>query len=492
MFILVFIGLFCFICYVYKYYYVPSCPNVPSIPDLLKTGLIILKCDLRDLFNLIINIGIFTNKSNGVSKARLGPILIYFISNAEDASIVLSQCLEKMFVYDFIAPYVGKEMVAANAEVFKKNRRVLEPAFKPNILNAFIDVFNEQATRFVEKLSKKSDIGYVDIVPDITRVTLEAVCQTSMGLNINGEDLASNQYVDEVHKVLDTLTTRFQKPWLIPDFIYKYSSLKKEQDEALNVVWKLSADMVAQRKSEHLNRLKKNEPFNYEERKFKSFIEIILENSITEDEVRYTDIQLRHIVDNLLLAGFDTSSFEFLYTLICLGTYPDIQEKVYQEIKEVIGDRERIDKDDLLELKYLDAVLKETLRLYPIGPVIARQADRDVQLRDNKTISKGSSIVVHVWSLNRNPLYWGPDAEEFRPERWLSSDTLPQHPAAFATFVPGRRTCTGKAYAMTFIKILLARTCQNYRFTADCSKLEFRADIMLKPIGGYFVKCYKR
>lgn len=62
----------------------------------------------------------------------------------------------------------------------------------------------------------------------------------------------------------------------------------------------------------------------------------------------------------------------------------------------------------------------------------------------NVTIPAGSSIVVHVWSVNRNSKYWGPDAAEFKPQRWLSSGTVPDHHAAYASFAPGRRSCIGK------------------------------------------------
>ena len=60
------------------------------------------------------------------------------------------------------------------------------------------------------------------------------------------------------------------------------------------------------------------------------------------------------------------------------------------------------------------------------------------------TIPAGSSVLVHIWSINRNKEYWGSDADEFKPERWLSTDTIPSHKAAFATFSPGSRGCVGK------------------------------------------------
>ncbi|VVC90281.1 unnamed protein product [Leptidea sinapis] len=148
-------------------------------------------------------------------------------------------------------------------------------------------------------------------------------------------------------------------------------------------------------------------------------------------------------------------------------------------------------KEDLSSLTYLEAVIKETIRLYPIGPVIARHSDKKVQLK-NFELPSGVPVVVHVWSINRNPEVWGPDADQFRPERWLDPNSIPSNPAAFASFGPGRRNCIGKSYSIMLMKTVLSHFVYNYKITSDHTKLQFELVVMLKPYSGHLVKIEKR
>ncbi|CAH2217774.1 jg23711 [Pararge aegeria aegeria] len=92
----------------------------------------------------------------------------------------------------------------------------------------------------------------------------------------------------------------------------------------------------------------------------------------------------------------------------------------------------------------------------------------------------------HIWALNRNKEYWGPDADEFKPERWLDG-SAPKHPAAFASFSPGRRNCIGKSFAMAMLKITLTHVIRGFHITADDKKLELEFVVLLKPVAGHLM-----
>ncbi|KOB64169.1 Cytochrome P450 [Operophtera brumata] len=144
----------------------------------------------------------------------------------------------------------------------------------------------------------------------------------------------------------------------------------------------------------------------------------------------FTNVELREETLVLLLAGTDTSAVGSAFTSLMLARHPEVQNNVYEEIREVLGDSNRsVSAEDLPRLKYLEAVIKESLRLYPPVPMIVRKADKDIKL------------------LHRNPVYWGKDAEEFRPERFLESNL--KHPAAFIPFSYGPRSCLGKGFLRT-------------------------------------------
>ncbi|XP_045780378.1 cytochrome P450 4V2-like isoform X1 [Maniola jurtina] len=461
-------------------------PTVPNALSIFEIGL--YNIDMREIFKKITHIGEWTNSNGGVTKFTFGPIVVYVISSAPDMSTVLTRCLDKMFIYDLIRPYVGAEMVAASVPVWKRNRRILDAAFKPHVLDGYINLFNHQAMRLTETMANHVNTD-MDFTKIITRNLLETVSQTTMGMKIDGEDLITDSYSKAVDKVMETITDRFRYPWNILDFVFNnFSTLKKEQDDALKIIWSLSDQMVKQKKEEILHKHSHKQDYQNKGVKFQSSLEILLENTMnSENDSMLTDLQLRQIVDNLMLAGFDTTAPTILLALVCIGSYPRVQEKVYNEIINELGKEARpIFKDDLPKLPYLEAVMKETLRLYPSGTVVARTTTTEVQL-ENFAIPAGCHVMGHIWALNRNKEYWGPDADEFRPERWLD-DVVPTHPAAFATFSPGRRNCIGKSYVMTLMKITLAHVIRKFHITADDSKLELEFVILLKPAAGHSIQ----
>ncbi|XP_039760527.1 cytochrome P450 4C1-like isoform X2 [Pararge aegeria] len=376
-----------------------------------------------------------------------------------------------MFIYDLIKPYVGAELVAASVPVWKRNRRMLDMAFKPHILDGYLELFNQQAVRLTGIMANHVH-NEMDFTNVITRNVLETISQTTMGMKIDGEDLITDSYTKAVDKVMGTITDRFRYPWNILDFIFNFSTLKKEQDEALKIIWSLSEQMVKQKKEEILNRQNNKIDYDNKEKKFQSCLEIILENTIKgESDNMLTDTQLRQIMDNLMLAGFDTTAPTILLILVCIGSYPNVQQKLYNEIVNELGKETRdIRKEDLTKLPYLEAVIKETLRLYPAGTVVARTTTTEVRL-EHYTIPAGCHIMGHIWALNRNKEYWGPDADEFKPERWLDG-SAPKHPAAFASFSPGRRNCIEFWH-------------QFKNITSDCMKMGHVSYIYMGPYKFY-------
>ncbi|XP_059050493.1 probable cytochrome P450 4p3 [Achroia grisella] len=216
-----------------------------------------------------------------------------------------------------------------------------------------------------------------------------------------------------------------------------------------------------------------------------------------------SDVELCEEILVMIFAGTETMSVALSLVCVMLSKHPDEQEKVYQELKDVFGDEtKQSTMDELLRLKYLEAVIKETLRMYPPGPIIMRKADKDVMLPSGITLVKGCGIVVSTWGIHRNPAYWGSDVEKFRPDRFLNDP--PTHPVSFLPFSYGPRNCVGQQYSLLSMKVTLSTLLRYYRIlpegsssgtgniTKDDKPLRCKYNVILNHVDNYIVELVAR
>ncbi|VVC98990.1 unnamed protein product [Leptidea sinapis] len=169
---------------------------------------------------------------------------------------------------------------------------------------------------------------------------------------------------------------------------------------------------------------------------YKPFIYHLLENE--NKKLSLEDI--RDEIKVMIMTGYETSNTVILFVLLLVGTYPHVQQKIFEELEEVFEDSDRdVTKADLTKLVYIDAVLKETSRYCPAVPVIGRVLHEDVQLK-NSVLKKGNVGIIMLYAAMRHPM-WGPDADQWIPERWLDPQRIPANPHAFAAFSYGKRNC---------------------------------------------------
>lgn len=141
--------------------------------------------------------------------------------------------------------------------------------------------------------------------------------------------------------------------------------------------------------------------------------------------------------------------------------------KLRQEIDQVVGKDKVVQESDIPSLPYLQAVVKETLRLHPAAPLATRVSDKEVRVGDY-VVPANTSLFVNVWSVGRDPNYWQ-DPLEFRPERFAegagegglggSIDFRGQH-FELVPFGSGRRVCPGISLALQVIQLTLAALVQ--------------------------------
>jgi cytochrome P450 len=172
----------------------------------------------------------------------------------------------------------------------------------------------------------------------------------------------------------------------------------------------------------------------------------------------------------LLFAGQDTSAATLSWTLYLLSRHPQAQQRLADELQQCSSSSSSIDdnvdkkqQQQQRSMVYLDAVVKESMRLYPVAPFVVRQLGHDVTIPDGPLLPAGAMACIWIYSLHRNPDHWE-EPDKFRPERWLSDTTAAKSTTTTTTpstiyipFAAGPRNCVGQPLANVVVRTILAR-----------------------------------
>ncbi|KAF4319676.1 hypothetical protein BBO99_00006315 [Phytophthora kernoviae] len=173
---------------------------------------------------------------------------------------------------------------------------------------------------------------------------------------------------------------------------------------------------------------------------------------------------LRSIILTFVFAGRDTTAECLTYSFYTIATHPKVQQRIVEELetaKPMGSTDEPFTFEEVKRLKYLEAVVYETVRLYPALPFNVKNAVNDDYLPDGTFVPAGVDIVYSPWYMGRNGAIWGNDPMEFRPERWLE---MSKRPSAyeFPAFQAGPRICLGMNMAVLEAKLFLATTLRRF------------------------------
>ncbi|CAL5388076.1 unnamed protein product [Camellia sinensis] len=196
----------------------------------------------------------------------------------------------------------------------------------------------------------------------------------------------------------------------------------------------------------------------------------VIDDSYTQDHTRETIIKATIL--NIILAGSDTTAITLTWIMSALLNNKHALSRAQQEIDTKVGKNTWVEESDIKNLVYLQAIVKETLRLYPPGPIaVPHQATEDCQI-GGYDIPKGTRLFPNVWKLHRDPRVWT-DPDEFVPERFLTThaevDVSGQH-FEFTPFGSGRRACPGIGFALQVTHLTMARLLQGFDFATPLNE----------------------
>uniref|UniRef100_A0A182JEX4 Uncharacterized protein n=1 Tax=Anopheles atroparvus TaxID=41427 RepID=A0A182JEX4_ANOAO len=365
------------------------------------------------------------------------------ISKAEYVEQVISSSkhIEKSTMYRFLHDWLGEGLLTSKGERWFQHRKLITPTFHFNILDGFCDVFAENSQELVGYLQPHADTGKpVNLYPYITKVALDIICETAMGVKVNaqseGED---NAYVSAVYELRSLFLERLIRPWL---------HVIRERKAALES--KQSSDNTASGDGETFGRKKRL-----------AFLDLLLQGNQANNLL--TDEDVREEVDTFMFEGHDTTTAGMSWALFLLALHPDIQDRVYEEIESIFpnGSDRPATMQDLNEMKLLERCIKETLRLYPSVSFFGRTLSDDVQLGGYHVPAK-TIIGIHAYHVHRDERFY-PDPEKYDPDRFLQENTENRHPYAYIPFSAGPRNCIGQKFALLEEKSILSSILRRFR-----------------------------
>ncbi|GIY08405.1 cytochrome P450 4V2 [Caerostris extrusa] len=416
----------------------------------------------------------FTEKSKIFRQQPLFTHWLYgvrwvIIHKAEAVKELLKEkrIIEKSDFYDFLKPYFGTSILTCDTSQWKERRKLLAPCFQSSMLKGYLNVFNEHAQKLVEFLHEETGKEFTCVERPISLCSLDIACESILGVKIGALQSEAEKYVYSLHRLLDLIISRMWKFWQWTDFIFHYLKAYRELLQHLRVAHGFSRSIIKERKLRYMN----GETIDVSRRP-KCLLDVLLKLHI-EDQV-LDEEGVRQEVDTFISAGHDTSAAAVKWTLYLIGLYPEVQEKIHQELDSVLGADSKgpLSVANLNELTYLECVLKvrsnsssvsngwafledleyvlkvfleetnmcgECNRLYPPVPVIARKVSEETTIC-GYTIPNRTTVIVSPFLVHRDEDVF-PDPEKFDPERFLPENSVHIPECAYIPFVAGPRNC---------------------------------------------------
>jgi cytochrome P450 len=346
-----------------------------------------------------------------------------------------------------VSEIIGDGMLTTDGETWRRQRKLSQPAFAKSRLAGYTTVMAEEGVRALA--SWRPDQPR-DVAKDMMTLTLRVVSKALFGHDLADADVL---VVDRLMSVFQAgaLSANVVPAWL-PNPVM--ARLKRASADLDKLVYGLIADS---------QRSPRNEGEGADDPKAKATLLELLVNAVDEDDpkARLSPREVRDNLLTLLLAGHETTSNALTWTLYALSQNPAIEAALVDEIDRVLGGRPPT-YDDLPKLVLTERVLKESMRMYPPVPSMARVATEDTEL-GGYPVAKGSEIILWVYLTHHDPRFY-PDPSVFRPDRFLPENEAKLPKAAYIPFGAGPRACIGKAFAMIEAQLLLALLVQRFHF----------------------------
>jgi cytochrome P450 len=346
-----------------------------------------------------------------------------------------------------LRPLLGNSVFLTNGDVWKRQRRIIDPAFEGGRLRDTFPAMWAASEAAVDRMPTGDSVEIEELA---SHAAADVIFRTLFSIPIE-HDVASRVFHEfrahqRTQPILN-LAAFIKGPRWMPRFF------KRETLRTAQVIRQLIGDLTRVRLAQIADGTAPDD--------------LATKIMTTVDPETGDRFDVDEMVDQVaifFLAGHETSASALSWALYLLAMYPDWQDKISTEAREL-----ELDFSNLSRLKVTRDVFRETLRLYPPVPMMVRENQTDVTFR-GRAIRKGAQFVLSPWHLHRHERMWDrPD--EFLPDRWTTEAAKASARDAYMPFSAGPRVCTGAGFAMAEGVLLLAHLVRSYRFERNAGRV---------------------
>nr|ABK91491.1 CYP6A28 [Lucilia cuprina] len=348
-----------------------------------------------------------------------------------------------------------------DGQLWRVLRNKLSPTFTSGKMKYMYPTVLNVAEKFMQVLKEKvNEDPIVDVRDMLGRFTTDVISSVAFGIEVNSLRNPNSDFPRLGRK----LTEQPRHNALIMAFIDGFPNLSRKlgmrivPEDVHQFFMKTIKDTIAYREK---NQIERND-----------FMKLLLDIKNNKELSGLTIEEMCAQVFVFFLGGFETSSSTMSFALFELALNTHLQDRLREEVNEAYDKQQGFNYECLKNMTYLDQVLSETLRKYPIVPQLNRQAAQDYAVPGHPeyVIKKGMPVLIPVLGIHHDPEFY-PNPQEFDPERFDPEVAKQRDPMEYLPFGDGPRNCIGERFGKMQSHLGLANLIRNFRFST-CSKTE--------------------
>ncbi|CAF1102662.1 unnamed protein product [Adineta ricciae] len=388
-----------------------------------------------------------------------GPVMRLVVNEPD----MLADVLSRTNAHNYVKPAVGssvfgpvigyQNLLVAEGSEHERARRMINPAFHYINLKSMISIIADRTQQTIEKIFHEIDSAEaIDLQVLFNKLTLSVIVASAFGSDLEANSTAKNIMIRRFNEVLDAVLYRSLCMVNQIPFLAKLPFWRKHVvDEGARLIGDFVDQLIIDRRQGHSTSMS-NGP---------DLLDLLL-SAVDNEGKAFTDQEIKEHALTFVLAGSETTGNLMVWMFYILMTHDNVLQACREEVDEILPSGIEITNEHLADLVVCEAVINETLRLYPSAPLFVRQCvhEHTIGTEHKLHIPVGTTVLINSYTLHRRSDLW-PRPLEFDYMRWLrdpKTGLKPKlcHPYAYLPFASGPRNCIGQNFALLEAKIMLA------------------------------------